>query len=325
MAKKIQLIVPHHDEPLAVLLPLLQSVALQQSVDFGDVGVIVVHDGCEKFKSLPDLPYEVEEVCIPKSGVSAARNAGLDAATADYVAFCDCDDMFFNMCGLYIVLREIANGGFDTLVSAFVEETRDLKTKTPVYVTHALDMTFVHGKFHRRQFLLDNAIRWDPSLTVHEDSYFHRLVCSFAANAKQCPTAFYLWKWRDGSVCRRDPKYMLKTYREMIRSTAALVRELAHRGKLDKAAEAVAIQTYDAYFTMNKTEWLNFDNREYREDTERDFGRFRREFRLLADSVPEGLRNKVVMGIKSRMFAEGVVLEKVTFDDWIRKVDEEDA
>lgn len=323
MAKKIQLIVPRCDESVDVLLPLLRSVALQQNVDFADVGVILVNDGSERLEGLPEVPYEVEQVCIAKSGVSAARNAGLDAATADYVMFCDCDDMFFNMCGLYVVLNEAAKGGFDTLVSAFVEETRDTKTKKPVYVSHNLDVVFVHGKVHRRSFLVDNAIRWNPELTIHEDHYFHRLVLAFAKDAKQCPTPFYLWKWRDASVCRRDPKYMLKTYREMIKSTTALVRELAHRGKLDAAAEAVALLTYGSYFTMNKEEWLNQDNREYRDDTERAFGAFRREFRLLADSISKEVRDRVVVGLKNQMFAEGVMLEKVTFDDWIAKIDKE--
>lgn len=70
--------------------------------------------------------------------------------------FCDADDMFYNACGLYIIFREIENGGFDSLVSAFVEETRITETKELIYVNHDMDSTFVHGKVHNREFLLKN-------------------------------------------------------------------------------------------------------------------------------------------------------------------------
>jgi hypothetical protein len=84
--------------------------------------------------------------------------------------FCDADDMFFNACGLWMIFREIKTG-FDTLTSKFIEAG-----KTPegaiTYINHENDGTFVHGKVHRRQYLIDNDIRWDPKITIHEDSYF---------------------------------------------------------------------------------------------------------------------------------------------------------
>lgn len=321
MPKKLQLIIPHADETLQEVRPLFDSIAIQQNVDFGDIGVIVVNDGGQSLESgFPEYPFEVEHLDVPKSGVSAARNAGLDAATADYVMFCDCDDMFASVCALWIVLRE-AKIGFDFLVSTFLEETRDRATGDVVYINHTIDLTFVHGKVLRRKFLTDNNIRWNPELTIHEDSFFHLLAHRLSASTKHCSTPFYLWRWRDGSVCRRDPLYMLKTYRDLIRSSAALVRELSSRGRLDAAAEIVVQMTYDSYFTMNKEEWLNQDNQQYRIDTERAFAAYRREFILLYNSVPKAARDRFVVGIKNRMFSEGVVLEKITFDDWIRRVE----
>jgi hypothetical protein len=41
----------------------------------------------------------------------------------------------------------------------FIEETRLPGTKEIVYITRELDATFVHGKVHRRQYLLDQNIR----------------------------------------------------------------------------------------------------------------------------------------------------------------------
>ena len=68
--------------------------------------------------------------------------------------FCDADDMFCNVCGFYIIFREINNGGFDSLVSVFIEESKDPITEERIYINRDMDSTFVHGKVHRREFLL---------------------------------------------------------------------------------------------------------------------------------------------------------------------------
>ena len=73
-------------------------------------------------------------------------------------------------------------------------------------------------------------------------------------NVKYCQTPFYLWKWRDESVCRHDPKYILKTYNNMLDSNDALVGEFLRRGMKDKAAFYVGMIIFDAYYMMNKPE-----------------------------------------------------------------------
>lgn len=76
------------------------------------------------------------------------------------------------------------------------------ETKEPVYINHDMDSTFVHGKVHRRQYLIDNNIRWNDSLTIHEDSYFNCLCQRLANELKYSQTSFYLQRWRDASACR---------------------------------------------------------------------------------------------------------------------------
>lgn len=321
---KLQILVPQYNEGDAVVRPLLDSLALQQNVDLAnDVGVIFVNDGSDVRLSdelLEAYPFKIEYLSAEHRGVSAARNAALDHADAEYVMFCDADDMFYNPCGLYIIFREIANGGFDTLVSAFMEETRNPETMEPEYVTHNMDSTFVHGKIHRREYLLKNKIRWNDKLTIHEDSYFNILCQSLTEDAKFCPTPFYLWKWRDDSVCRHDPKYILKTYNNMLDSNTELVKEFVRRCKMDKAQFFVTSMVYDAYFTMNKDEWLQQENQEYRMATERRFKQYYDEFKLLFEGTQEDVRAQIIIGLKNRMFGEGLLMETQTFDDWIKHI-----
>ena len=321
---KLQILIPQYKETEDIIKPLLDSIEIQQNVDLAnDVGVIIVNDGTDVHLSkefLEKYSYQIEYYLNEHKGVSATRNACLDHATADYVMFCDADDMFYNACGLYIIFREF-DGGFDSFASVFVEETRDPITKQPVYINHDMDSTFVHGKVHRRQFLIDNNIRWNDNLTIHEDSYFNCLCQRLAKQLKHCPSPFYLWRWRDASVCRHDPKYILKTYNNMLDSNTALIEQFLSRNRKEDAMFYATSMIYDAYFTMNKDEWLNQENKEYRYATERRFKEYWLKYKQLHDETPLQLKNQVIMTLKNRMYMEGMILESLTFNEWIKQVE----
>lgn len=323
---KLQILIPQYKETEEVIKPLLDSIEIQQNVDLiHDVGVIIVNDGTDVHLSpefLHKYTFPIEYHLNEHAGVSATRNACLDHATAEYVMFCDADDMFYSACGLYIIFNEIRNGGFDTLSSVFIEESRIPETNEPLYINHEMDSTFVHGKVHRRQFLLDNNIRWNDALTIHEDSYFNCLCQQLAQNAKYSPVSFYLWKWRDSSVCRHDPKYILKTYNNMLDSNEALVAQFLARGMNESAQSFAVSMIYDAYFTMNKEEWLNQENKEYRHATEKRFKHYWLKHKKLHDTAPMDIKTQIIMGIKNRMYMEGMVLETLTFNEWIKQVEE---
>ena len=319
---KLQILVPQYNETDEVIKPLLDSIAIQQNVDFNDLGVIIVNDGSgvrlsEDF--LESYPYKIEYYIGQHRGVSATRNACLAKATAEYVMFCDADDMLYHCCGLWHMFKEMEIG-FDSMVSAFIEETRKPDTKEVIYVNHGIDSTFVHGKIHRRQYLLDKGIRWNDSLTIHEDSYFNILCQSLSENVKYCEVPFYLWKWRDNSVCRHDPKYILKTYNNLIDSNTALVLEFNKRHMMDKVKFYVCFMIFDAYYTMNKPEWINQENKEYRDQTEKRFAKYLHDHLDIWESVEPKEKMQISNGVRSRSVNEGMLMETMTINDWIDKV-----
>lgn len=321
--KKIEILVPQYKETNEIVKPLLDSIALQQNINMAEIGVIIVNDGTDvklDEKWLKSYPYDIQYYHNEHKGVSVTRNACLDHATAEYVMFCDADDMFYNMCGLWIIMREINNGGFDSLTSAFVEEGRHPQTKEPLYITRQVDSTFVHGKVHRRQYLIDQNIRWNDNLTIHEDSYFNCLCQKLSPNVKYCPTPFYLWKWRDDSVCRSDFKYILKTYNNMIDSNTALVNEFLKRNHYQDAQFYATSMIYDAYFTMNKQEWLDQENQEYRHKTELRFKTYYKTFKHLMETIPLPIKTQIIQGIRNRFYGEGLLLESITFETWIKHI-----
>lgn len=322
---KLQILVPQYKETEGVIKPLLDSIAIQQNVDMKELGVVICNDGSDVHlseKFLKTYPYQIDYYKEPHRGVSATRNACLDYATADYVMFCDADDMFCNVCGLWILFREM-DIGFDSLVSVFLEESRNPQNKSEViYINHDMDSTFVHGKVHSRRYLLDKKIRWNDSLTIHEDSYFNILCQNLSTNVKYCPTPFYLWKWRDESVCRHDPKYILKTYRNMLDSNDQLVNEFMRRGLHDKAMFYSVMMIFDAYYTMNKEDWLNQENQEYRNSTELRFAEYFDKHKDMWNTIP--INDKMVISnqVRSRSVMEGMRMEAVTIDAWLRHIEE---
>ena len=322
---KLQILIPQYQETDEVIKPLLDSIAIQQNVDFNEIGVIITNDGSDVRLTdsfLESYPFDIQYILAKHDGVSATRNVCLDHATADYVMFCDADDMFCSVLGLWIIFREIdVNGGFDSLTSMFIEESRIPDTGEVFYLNREMDSTFVHGKIHRRQYLIDNSIRWNPNLTIHEDSYFNIQCSNLSENVKYCPTPFYLWKWRDESVCRHDPKYILKTYRNMIDSNDALIKQFLIRGVEDKAYFYIAFMIFDAYYTMNKTEWVNQENKEYRDSTERRFAKYYKKYKKRWDAIPSTEKVQISQGIRSRSVMEGMMMEAMTIDDWLDHIE----
>lgn len=320
---KLDILVPQYKESKEVIKPLLDSIALQQLVNMNDIGVIIVNDGSNVLLDenwLATYPFKITYFKNEHKGVSATRQKALDLSKADYVMFCDADDMFYNMCGLWIIFREMQIG-FDSLVSVFTEETK-LPNEEHIFINREQDSTFVHGKVHRRRYLLEQNIRWNESLTIHEDSYFNILCQKCSQNVKYCPTPFYLWKWRDESVCRNDFKYILKTYNNMLDSNTALVNEFLKRNKYEDAQFYATSMVYDAYFTMNKDEWINQDNKEYRDATEKRFAKYYKDFKYLVDGVQPQIKGMILQGLRNRFYQEGMFLEKMTFEQWIKHLEE---
>ena len=184
-----------------------------------------------------------------------------------------------------------------------------------------MDSTFVHGKVHRRQYLIDNDIRFNDALTIHEDSYFNILAQNLSKNVKYCQTPFYLWKWRDNSVCRHDPKYILKTYRNMLDSNDALVDNFLSRGMQDKAMFYSVFMIFDAYYTMNKPEWIDQENQEYRYTTELRFADYFRKHKDKWENMPINDKMMISNQVRSRSVMEGMRMEAITIDNWLKHIE----
>ena len=318
---RLQILVPHYLEPAETVSLLLDSIAVQQGIDFDEIEVVICHDGPRPpilvFERL--YPFHIQQIRSSNEGVSGTRNVALDYATAEYVMFCDCDDMFLNNCALWQVFREM-NRGFDVLASKFIEEVVHSRTGETKYIVHDMDGVFVHGKVYRRHYLQDNGIKWDNELTEHEDVYFNLLALNLTKNVKYLSDPFYLWKWNKNSETRRDEKFMLRTYEQMVDSSDALVGEFLKRGLEDKAMFYAVYLLYDAYYTMNRPSWVSGENAEYRERAELRVAKYYEKYGSLWHSAPPTDRMKISNEARGTNIAGGMMMETITIDDWLKRL-----
>lgn len=323
---KLQILVPQYKETDEIVKTLLDSIAIQQRIDFNDVGVIICNDGSDvqlsnRLRNAYD--FKIEYYRCPHLGVSATRNACLMYANADYVMFCDADDSFYTNNALYTIfsaIDAIPNDKPDGIISSFVEEIKT-ENNEYCYILHNDDRVFVHGKVYRKDYLKENSIYFNPELTIHEDSYFNLLARSMSEKFLPITQPIYIWRWRDDSVCRHDPDYILKTYNDLLDSNTALVNKLCELKKVKEAVEYTTRMIFDTYFQLNKKTWLKNSTAEYRESVEKRFARYYAEHAPLFDLANEQMRNQMIMGIKNRMYGEGLFLESITFSEWIKHIE----
>lgn len=326
----LDIIVPHYKEPWETCWYLFNSIAMQRNVPWEEVEVIVVNDGDDP--TLDDVdwsayPFKVQYLKKEHGGVSAARNYGLDHSEAEYVMWCDIDDGFLNNYGLHMLFSAMAEG-FDYLIGAFAEEAMSTDNKTIALVGHQNDMTFMHGKLYRREFLLKYNLRFDPAMTIHEDGYFNSIVYATAKKEnfriKKIDTPFYLWCWNNNSVVRSDKDYfVLRTYPNLMQTRTGTCRWLKERGYDDEYRVAVALTVLNSYYDFQKTSYWIKENDKYRKQAEMVFALFWHEFKRTFYDLTNQQIAEIAKAARENATNNGMLMERQDIKTWIKHIEHE--
>lgn len=164
---------------------------------FKDFELILVDDGstdgcgaiCDDYAA---RDYQVKVIHQQNAGVSSARNAGLKAASGDWLTFVDSDDLVTD-CFLESLVNAVSrNQNIDLAYCGYgiVESAISLKTyRSTIYIgddqihdvlsqTNLLYRCSPWAKLFRRSIIVDHALCFDTNLSISEDRLFlyHYLV-----------------------------------------------------------------------------------------------------------------------------------------------------
>ncbi len=206
----LDIIVPQFKEEEKLIKGLLDSIDRQKNLDFNDIRVLIIGDikgyklskiflkGYRKFK----IDYIIPEI---HNTQGMAEQYGLDRSDSTYVTFIDSDDEFYGNSSLCEIIYGLKNTNINLLCTSMDQENtkngRIIHSKVSFNMLRTL-----HGIFVKRQYIIDNNVRFNERLDYYEDTYF--VTCLTARNDMTIiDNITYVWKWNDMSKALAKNKH----------------------------------------------------------------------------------------------------------------------
>ena len=192
---KYSIIVPVHNAE-SMITRCIESIVIQNV----DLQVILIENGSSDRSAneceILSQKYNCVEYYQSKlSGVSNARNLGLDKADGDIIGFCDADDYYEPNCLekvskifeqyeidiVYMAIYIVSNGAY-TLRSVKKERTINSYEAIDNVVCNPCVMGSVCNKFFKKELIEGH--RFDEELSYLEDGYFNVEILNDNKNIK---------------------------------------------------------------------------------------------------------------------------------------------
>ena len=199
---KISVIIPVYNTE-RYLEDCLTSVVGQS---FSCLEIIIVDDGSTDDSFLiinrfAEKDARIKVITQENKGAAAARNAGLEIATGEYVTFVDSDDTIDEK--TYEIAYETAMATSADVV-IFGEDRLSLQDQTydnGFKVLSLLTSSFLWNKLYKRSFLLENGFKIPENIPCYHDECFNFLVLPKAKCITCISDKFYHYRrGRSGSI-----------------------------------------------------------------------------------------------------------------------------
>lgn len=166
--------------------------------------IIVIDDGSvDDTKQV--LQKYIEKIILftqNNSGVSIARNKGINIARKEYLVFLDGDDIFVEnwwdkMDNYYendITIYNYTRAYNDLTVEVKTLIKEDI-SKNDILETYIITdkLNGVCGKVYKRNFLVDNNLMFPQDMKIGEDAFFFGNALKVARKVQYYPKSFYLY------------------------------------------------------------------------------------------------------------------------------------
>lgn len=228
--KKVSIIVPVYNTS-KYLKDCIESIVNQT---YDNIEIIIINDGstdnslsiCGKYKESDE---RVILKSIPNSGVSTARNVGLDLVTGDYVTFVDSDD-WIEEDTIELGIQKITENNADIAIWSYYKnyDSKELslslvpgksrnfhndKEKEILYLKSVyanynklsngedVSVGTVMCKMYKSDFLRENQLRFNPKLIRSEDVIFAINAFKLAKKITYFDKSLYHYRINADSFC----------------------------------------------------------------------------------------------------------------------------
>ena len=210
---KLSIIIPAYNAE-AYLPQCLDSILAQEHQG---CEVIVVDDGStDGTAALLERYPDVKVIHQENHGMSTARNRGLDEARGEYILFVDSDDLL-TAGALETLVAELSGEDIIAFNAKKLHDATGEQTYHPTirepettdgwtyFCRHRLEATDIHfvciwQRAYRRQFLIDNNLRFADGILRAEDDLFTTQAMLAAKTLRTITPCLYIYRIRANSI-----------------------------------------------------------------------------------------------------------------------------
>lgn len=236
----ISIIIPIYKIPEEFLRKCIDSVINQS---FKDIEIILVDDEspdkcgeiCDEYANIDS---RIKVIHQKNQGVSVARNTGIELASGEWISFVDADDWieedyvktFYNMslsnkndilmCDCYVnyTSKEVENKFFRDASIKAVNEEKDrfllqyLCSKIYNDNLSNTDIGSPWAKIYRKDYLIENNLRFNPKLIRMQDNVFNLYAFQMASSLYYEENYLYHYRKSEFSGFNRFTPNIIKYY-----------------------------------------------------------------------------------------------------------------
>lgn len=219
---------------------IAQCLEVMRCQTHKDLEVIVVNDGSTDNTPIIAGRFPVKIVNQENRGIPAARNAGMNCATGEYIHFMDVDDLinveFYEKAAAAaldadadIACVGIVHERLPGLSIHFNERLVVSRAEDKLFLTNVRNQGICGKYLFRSSFLKSNGLTFDEELRNAQDLVFSFQAVYFADKIVSVPNAVYYHKCRKNSVTTAKGRSHRAKRRQYVKRANQICEEFAKR------------------------------------------------------------------------------------------------